>query len=260
MRLQAAESALIELSRALTQGFRANALYPHIVVALGLRSRSLYQSFTYCIEGPAPAGSLALLRPLVEINILLRFLAQWPEERSSLWMAERHRWALSVVSDIRESPELREQWETKLPSDERLESWRTEIDAARAAAIKAGVPGVPEKGRLIPQTSDQVRLLNDPAVTEAYVAAYRRLSGDIHGGLVSFHHVAVDDGLGDGWLSLSDDVSPQDAKSSRVLALTTFASTLRLVGLAVNLPIVEAADALRTEFLRDGSGSTITGE
>jgi hypothetical protein len=260
LRVEAAESALIELSGSLERKFRSDAAYHYVVVALGLRARSLFGGFVHAMDGPWPVSGLALMRPLVEINILLRFLRQSPDVRARLWIAERHRWALAVVGDITKSSTMRAKWVGELPGDETLAAWRSEVDDTRREARELGVPGVPDKGPLIPTIAEQVRLLNDEAATEAYVFAYRRFSGDVHGGVVSFDRLAVDESRGDGWLSMSDNVSTDELYSTRVLALTTFASTVRLASDALDLSIGEAADRIKDAFMRarsedDGSQS-----
>src|SRR4051794_35769199 len=97
LRIEAAERAVVELAGAFDRRFRSDSPFPPVVIALALRSRSLYSSFLHSLNGPAPIAALALIRPLVEINILLRFISCAPDLRSRLWIAERDRWSAGLV-------------------------------------------------------------------------------------------------------------------------------------------------------------------
>jgi len=250
MRLESAERALIELGGAFDRPFRAEGSYPHVVIALMQRARSLFRGFVHSFEGPAPIAALVLLRPLVEINILLRFLGQLPEVRAHSWIAERFRWSLAFVEAVAQHENLREKFVAEFPSPAQLAGWRDVVSEARQLASASNDPSVGPRGPLIPSTSRQVQLLNDDAATEAYVFAYRRFSGDVHGGLISFDLLHVDE-RGDDVVSLSEEVSADDLRSTRVLGLTTYASTLRVGSESMGLGITEAADAVRLEFMKN---------
>jgi hypothetical protein len=242
------ERALLELSGRLDLPYRSSGLFPIVVMALAHRARSLYEGFTYCIEGPAPVAALTFLRPMIEINILLRFLRQHPKERTKLWVFERHRWSINVTKDVRADPTLNARLGENLPTDAQIEVWRDEVEAVRAEAQAAGIAGVPARGPLLPTVSEQVRLLNDPAATEAYVMGYRQLSGDVHSGAVAFDHVKRTE-LEEGWAIHSDERTADELYSSRVLASTTYASTLVIVSHELDMNIAEAADRIRAVLM-----------
>jgi hypothetical protein len=250
MNIEASERALLELSGALDLPYRSSRglLYPMVVIALAHRARSLYTGFTYCIEGPAPVAALTFLRPMIEINILLRFLRQHPHERAKLWVFERHRWSINVAKDVEADATLNARIGGQLPTDEELDAWRAKVEEVRAEAQAAGVPGVSQSGPLLPTTSEQVRLLNDPAATEAYVMGYRRLSGEVHSGVVAFDHVKRTE-LTEGWAVHSDELTAGELYSSRVLGSTTYASTLVIVSTELDLNITEAAERLRAALM-----------
>jgi hypothetical protein len=251
--LEDVERALTVLSRRLDLPYRADWLYPHVVLALGHRARTLFQGFSYCFDGPVPVAALTILRPLIEINILLRFLRQHPEHRALLWVFERHRWAINVANDVRADPTLLERLGGQLPDASKLDEWQAEIDRARAAARNASVPGVPKSGPLLPTVAGMVQLLADPAATEAYVMAYRRFSGDIHGGVVSFDHVKHEE-IAEGWARYTDVATSAELRTTRRVGASTFASTLVIVARELDMNIEGAADRLRAAVL----GKTIT--
>src|SRR4051812_46233025 len=105
MEITAIERALLALATRLDRPYRANSVYPHVVVALTHRSRSLYRGFIHSLEGPAPISSVALLRPLVEIHITLRSFRRYPTA-AELWVYERELWAVRTIDAIRRDPTL----------------------------------------------------------------------------------------------------------------------------------------------------------
>ena len=218
MRVEVAESALMELSGAFQRPYKSDRMYHHVVMALGLRSRTIFGGFLQLIVGDWPVASYALLRQMVEVNILLRFLRASPDVRSALWVAEQFRNTRAFVNDVIGDPALRERWEGELPDEAKLAEWTAHIDGARQAALEAQVAGIRDDGPLIVPVSEQVRVLDDAAATEAYVFAYRRFSGDVHVGMASFDQLVVDESHGSGWMSLADVLDPAGFALSGVLA------------------------------------------
>jgi hypothetical protein len=62
--------------------------YPAAALALGHRARTLFSGFRQLIDGPTPIAASSLMRPMVEINLLLRFFGQCPDLHAKLWIAE----------------------------------------------------------------------------------------------------------------------------------------------------------------------------
>lgn len=77
-KLQADESELLDLAAALDDPVDREE-FKLAVVVLGQRGRTLFRGFIELQGSAVPSAARALLRPMVEINILIRFLATNPE-------------------------------------------------------------------------------------------------------------------------------------------------------------------------------------
>ncbi len=171
-----------------------------------------------------PIAAFALLRPMVEINILMRFLTKNPKLHLELWNAEGERNVLAMVEEHDRNEALRARWgESPLTPEERA-SRRETVAAARERAKAAGVAGVGRSGPVLPGTKSQLAAINEPGTDEAYTLAYRSLSPDTHAGARAFLRGQLE--RHDGTASYRDDVIADDLLPARALALTTFASTL----------------------------------
>jgi hypothetical protein len=71
--LRASEGELLELSESLDEPIRPDE-YRLAILALGQRARTLFRGFIGLQDTAAPAAGRALLRPMIEINTLIRFL------------------------------------------------------------------------------------------------------------------------------------------------------------------------------------------
>jgi hypothetical protein len=78
--------------------------YPRLVLALGHRARSLFLGFRQLIAGPTPIAAMSLMRPMVEINFLLRFLGQKPELHFELYVAEGQRQLVAFLDEYAQLP------------------------------------------------------------------------------------------------------------------------------------------------------------
>lgn len=245
--LVAAEGHLFALATALDQPAPDDE-YILTQLALAARSRSLLRGFVALGDGVAPIAAFAVLRPMVEINILMRFLSKNPELHLELWNAEGQRNVLAMVEEHDANESLRERWgESPLTAAERA-ARRESVAKARLRAHAAGVVGVGKTGPVLPTTAAQLRTVDEPGATEAYTLAYRALSADIHAGARAFLRGQLERHA-DGTASYHDDVGPDDLLPARALALTTFASTLAIAGGVLGLGIESAVDEVKHRFV-----------
>jgi hypothetical protein len=107
--IEGAEKRLLEIAAVFDAPVTAEP-YPLALLALGHRSRTLYQAFLELHAGAVPVAGRALLRPMLEINTLVRFLRKDPELHTELWQAEGDRNTVTMVEEIRSSPHLRATW------------------------------------------------------------------------------------------------------------------------------------------------------
>jgi hypothetical protein len=193
---------------------------------------------------------MSLLRPGVEINLLLRFLGENPELHVALWIAEGQRQILAFINEFEGDLYLQQRWSPD-PIDAQLkEELKREVEHARGLALAAAVPGVGEKGRLFPSTRTMVDYLNDPGAREAYTIAYRSLGADVHAGTYAFSNAEFVRRPG-GRVSFHEATDPRTYLPARTLSLTMFASTLCIVASVLQLPIASAADEVKRRFVHE---------
>jgi hypothetical protein len=249
-RLVEAEHDVFELARALDEPVEADE-YHLTQLALAARSRSLLRGFIELAEGPAAMAAFALLRPVVEINILMRFLSKSPVLHLALWHAEGDRGVLAMVNDYNGHDFLRERWGHAPLTQEERETLAASVTAARERAHQAGVVGVGKSGSVLPTTVAQLRAINEPGADEAYTLAYRTLGADVHAGSRAFIRGSVER-RDNGTAFYSDVVQPADLLPARALALTTFASTLAIASQELALGLEEAVDEVKHRFVPGG--------
>ena len=86
---------VLEVARFLNEPVE-NVCYKLALVALGQQSRTLFRALRQVARGRANAAGGALLRPMVEVNITIRFLNTNPELHTELWQAEGDRSAAAI--------------------------------------------------------------------------------------------------------------------------------------------------------------------
>jgi hypothetical protein len=249
-----AERGALDLAKALDTPV-AGSHYAISVLALGQRSRSLFRGFLELQGGSARAAGRTLLRVMVEINILLRFLAKDPEFHTELWLAEGERVALIVLDELHGHTQLATRWELEPVPEDDLVQRREFVTEARNKGREQQVKGVRKTGQVFPSTDQQRKALNEQAADEAYIMGYRVLSTDVHAGARTFDGGEYQT-LNDGTMSYSDEPPANRSIGERALAIAMMASTLKLVGTALELPIVDEADEIQRVFVPAQSPDT----
>jgi hypothetical protein len=248
-KLQEAERELANLAAYLETVVPAGDEYRVVALALGHRARSLFLAFRHLAEGPAPAAAPSLVRPMVEINLVLRFLGKNPELHVELWHAEGERQHVALLDEYAKDAELHHR-HSPLPEDlqEQLDATRTTVREARAKALSAGIAGVRKTGPVFPSIADIVKTTDDPGAREAYTLAYRALGTSVHIGPLSFRLSGFQPHVG-GLVSYTDQWTAEELRPTRTLVLTTFASTLCIVSVALALNVDERADEIKQMFM-----------
>jgi hypothetical protein len=229
MDMDAVEDRLRQLALNLDLPFSPSGDPDEVCMVLGRRGRELYRGYVRCARGGYLVASRALLRPALEVNILLRFIRQHPEHRAKLWQAESLRLSITIDELVRRH-RLIEQGSTlmTLPSDEEILKRRREIGRVRKAANDAGIPGVSRKANapLIPSLSGQVELIATPETWQAYATAYTALNSEQHIGHFSFQRSFRSE-QPDGTVIHLDEYEIRAGE--RELGSSLFASTLVIV-------------------------------
>jgi hypothetical protein len=240
--LPAAEERLLELAEALDTQV-PNEDYLVALLALGRRSRSLFGGFVEAARGSTHAVSFYLLRPLVEMNIVLRFLRKDSELHTQMWLAEGDRQALAFLRDVDEQ-KLRPPGFEEIPR-EVAARMKEGIAEARSKAQAARISGVGSTGRVFPSVREIVQWLDEADVWGGYVFGYRALSWNVHG---VRHAYGVGESVleVDGRVSYSDEVKTLDRVMARALAITVFSSVLCIVSEELGLGIEVESGRINT--------------
>jgi hypothetical protein len=242
--LRASEAELSDLAEALDEPIKPDE-HRLAVLALGQRARTLFRGFIALQDSATPTAGRALLRPMIEINMLIRFLNKDPDLHLELWEAEGDRNAASIIEEHNKLHTDR--WGPMPIMDGVLNEKRERVRSARAKALAARTAGVGKKGPVMPSMAKQLVTIAEPAASEAYTFGYRPMSWETHTNPRVFLSGAFVE-RNDGTVSYSDATEKEDLIGVRALSLTTFASTLELVAIILALPIEKSARAVLRSF------------
>ncbi len=248
VKLRRSEEQLLRLAKTLDQPVE-EIWFKLAVLSLAQRTRTLERALRQVAYGRNAAVAGALLRPMVEINLLIRFLERDPELHTELWQAEGERNVLTITEEITQSPHMRERWAEFIEDMDLsgFEERRKEVAKWRAEAVAAGKPWVGEKkGELVPSIAKLVRFLDEPAAFEVYTMGYRVLCWDVHAGARSMLHGNYRE-VAPGMVTYTD--LPDSTTGVRVFGVATFASTLKLASAHLGLGIEADADAVQREWV-----------
>ncbi len=248
--LELAEADLLDLGGALDGGAPKDSMFLTSALALGTRARTLFTGFVRLISSDSPVAALALMRPTIEINLTLRFLAKNPDLHTEMWIAEGERQVSALVREIDADPEmLRKAGGEGLISAEWHEDKTAFVAAVRAKALSADVSGVDKKGSVMPSMWSIAYDHGDQASKEAYTMAYRSLSPAIHTSARSFQHGDFVS-IGNGRVAYHELTDPdREIRRHRALNATTFASTLCVLSEPLQLGTFEHADAIKNTLM-----------
>lgn len=224
----------------------AGASTPFGIIAIGFghRARSLWLGLRHASTGPSHASVQLILRGLVEMTILLPWLAKEPILHPRLWVAEADRQILKMLRAAPTSagPVLAAGL-ARVATPERIAEFEQTIAEARAAAIAAAVTGVGRGGPLVPTLAEMVKVVDTPAAREAYAVAYNFLSGFTHSGARALPVHVTPDGV------FIDDASPGDPSGDRTMAAVAYSMILEVVSETAGLGIEDEVRAVRARML-----------
>jgi hypothetical protein len=189
----------------------------------------------------------ALLRPTVEINLLIRFLVKSPDLHTELWEAEGKRNRLTIAKEFASSQQMTERWAAFPFEVDDAPRFEAAVDRARAKALAAEVVGVGETGAVLPSILNLLKVIDEYAAFEAYTMGYRRLSWEVHGGAPALLTERFREHA-DGTVSYIARRGP-GSDGEREFAISIFASTLRLCGRHLRLGIEDAAREVQETYV-----------
>jgi hypothetical protein len=247
MRIEEVERTLLELARVLDEPFAPRGDPDSVAMSLGHRARTLYRGYLTCSAARLPpAAGRALLRPAVEVNILLRYIREDPEWRTRLWHAESTRMWMGLAEQAHTRPLPPEQKLEHLPSLEEIAEVRKQLGELRAEAEVAGVEVPPR--RFLPVVQEIVQRLDTVEAWQAYIAAYMPLTHEQHVAHGSFAD-AREQVLDDGRVIHHESTLEEPRYAERLLGSSLFASTLVVVSSWLGLGVEAEADAIRADLV-----------
>lgn len=169
-----------------------------------------------------------------------------PALHTKLWEMEGERNAITIAHELTSSPAMSERWKAYPIDTAAFSERKTAVEKARKRALEAKVPGIKKTGQVLPSVSQQLVLISEPAADEIYTLGYRALSWDVHGGARAMLAGRFREHP-DGTVSYTDDRDATDPP--RALAISTFASTLKLCGFHLGLGIEQQAEGVLRTFV-----------
>jgi hypothetical protein len=145
-----------------------------IALGFGLRGRQLFRSILKARPADATAAEV-VVRALIELTILTRWIEDDPLARIELWIAEDSRLRLLIAERIGEMRGRRGQPRPPAFEPARAAEHRAVVAKARKAAKDGGGTG---KGSLLPRIEDMAKEI--PDLWELYEIAYRGSSTSTH--------------------------------------------------------------------------------
>lgn len=140
-----------------------------VAIALAQRARSLWFGLRHATDGPSDASVKLILRGLVELTILLPWLAKEPDLHMRLWVAEGEYQMLKLMLGApANAGSMLAAGIAERASPDMVAKAENSIAAARASAMAAGVRGVGQRGSLIPDLAQMVDVIDTAAAREAY--------------------------------------------------------------------------------------------
>jgi hypothetical protein len=237
------ESELLDLTSVFDEPV-AREEYPLALLALGHRTRTLFRAFLELRASAVPVAARTLIRPMLEINALVRFLRKNPALHVELWQAEGDRNTVTMNDEIREWPSLQERIGTHVLDDEELEERRAKVHEARKLAGEAGLP---DGSAVLPSIRGQLKVIDEESAWVMYITAYRTASWDVHVGPRTFL-IGTFSEHKDGTVSYAEPLSAEQLLPTRALVLGIVASTVVLITGELRLAGVEqeASDIITT--------------
>jgi hypothetical protein len=144
-----AEDELLGLARRLDEPASAEP-YPLALLGLGQRSGSLFRGFLELQGGNARVVAPVLLRTMVEINIVIRFLKKDPDLHCELWEAEADRLTLAAIDEYLKSPLMEQRWGPLELAEAEIQARQERMAEARKQGREASVRGIKPKGSVWP--------------------------------------------------------------------------------------------------------------
>jgi hypothetical protein len=205
-------------------------------VGLGMRAGDLYESIRHAGSADGTAATI-LVRPIVEIAIVIRWIERDPNTRVRLWLAEDDRQRLLLEERVVEMHRRRGATLGPVLDPPIRAAIQREIDQVRALTSRRRGPLLPSLEEMMADAA--------PDLWEAYEVAFRATSPAVHSAPRSMTNDRLEhrpDGMhlvpGTAW----------DPRSTEELATAVLCAVIEAVSRLARLPHEAVAREIRAEL------------
>jgi Family of unknown function (DUF5677) len=219
-RMKDAEALLDEIGAELLRGLAADAEpWPITAFSLAAHARSHHRALLDGLKASAPRASQIHARPIVETAILLDYLAEEPDIRVWIWIADGLNEQLKMLREWRKAVEAGHANDASIDEltelIERKEAEVAQVDEETRKAATAR--GQDLKKVELPSVYQQAE--RDPKLFGLYTKAFRHLSGSVHVAATLF----TADRYGEAMSLLDDSLDDEQRLGIRALAAAVLA-------------------------------------
>jgi hypothetical protein len=219
-RVKDAEALLADIDDELLRDLAEDAeLWPITAFSLAAHARSHHRALLDGLNASAPRASQIHARPIVETAILIDYLAEEPDVRVWIWVADGLREQLKMLREWRDAVESGDAYDASIEELAGLiDRKEAEVDTVEEKAGKAAAAqGLELEEVELPSTYLQAK--RDPKLFGLYTKAFRHLSGSVHVAATLF----TADRYGEAMSLLDDSLDDEHRLAVRALSAAVLA-------------------------------------
>lgn len=219
-RVEEGETLLDDFGDELLRDLPADAeLWPITAFSLAAHARSHHRALLDGLDASAPRASQIHARPIVETMILIDYLAEEPDVRMWVWVADGLKEQLKMLREWREAVESGDADDASIEElTELIERKETAVAQVEEDARKAATAQGRELEKVeLPSIYDRAK--RDPQLFGLYTKAFRYLSGSVHVAATLF----TEDRYGEAMSLLDDSLDDEQRLAIRALAAAVLA-------------------------------------
>lgn len=219
-RVEKAEALLEEIGDELLRELPPDAeLWPITAFSLAAHARSHHRALLDGLDASAPRASQIHARPIVETMILIDYLAEEPDVRVWVWVADGLKEQLKMLREWRDAVEAGHAEDASLEElTELIDRKETEVAQVEEEAREAAAAQGQELEKVeLPSIYDRAK--RDPQLFGLYTKAFRYLSGSVHVAATLF----TEDRYGEVMSLLDDSLDDEQRLAIRALAAAVLA-------------------------------------
>jgi hypothetical protein len=219
-RVKEAEVLLEEIGDELLRELAADAeLWPITAFSLAAHARAHHRALLDGLDASAPRASQIHARSIVETAILIDYLAEEPDVRVWIWVADGLKEQLKMLREWRTAVESGDADDASIEElSELIDRKEAEVAEVEAEAQNAAAAQDEELEKVeLPSIYDRAK--RNPQLFGLYTKAFRHLSGSVHVAATLF----TEDRYGEAMSLLDDSLDDEQRLAIRALAAAVLA-------------------------------------